>query len=112
MILASCSPKESMPSGIPSSGMHAIYQLQKECVPATVSMDDVDVSHLILGPDLMDLRLHEVQILHLNDFRILKLKEVLQEDRNGKLIINTVPNAFSSDVRITNKQHETTMISF
>lgn len=70
----------SCPSGnaihTSSQGLSSkLVRLQEECIPVNVSIGDVNVSHLILGPDLMDLGLKNVQILHLNNFTIVKMRE-------------------------------------
>ena len=61
--------------------IRAILRIQKECDLSAIAIKDVNVSHLIVGPDLMDLRLQNVQILHLNDFSIVKMSDGGVESR-------------------------------
>lgn len=57
------------------STINTFRKPQSGCGLKSVSLPDVDLSHLIIGPEAMDFRLRQIMVRDLDEFRVTSLSE-------------------------------------
>ena len=75
--------------------LQRVSRLRSKCGLEEVTLGNVDLSHLIVGPDIMALELADVRIRNLNDLHIMSARE---EETNGtSAVVRAVHDTATAD---------------